>query len=98
MLKEDINDAPTEANARLIQRDTVMSGEVGFGNDVEIINQSSNTKGKTANEPQEPKAARSSFAEMTGVAAYVDKMRFSEGFKDDSEEENLEIQNATPLT
>ena len=35
---------------------------------------------------------------MAGVAAYIDKMRFSEAIKDDSEEENPEIQNATPLT
>lgn len=75
-----------------------MSGEVGFNNDVDVINQSNNSKGKNSYEPQEPKPARSSFAEMTGVAAYVDKMRFSEGFKDDSEEENPELLNATPMT
>ena len=37
-------------------------------------------------------------AEMTDVAAYIDKMRFSEAIKDDSEEENLELMNATPMT
>lgn len=35
---------------------------------------------------------------MTGVAAYVDKRRFSESFKDDSEEENPEILNDSPMT
>ena len=91
MLGEDKNISPSEVNTRLIQRDTVMSGEIGLGNDVEIINQSSNTKAKSSVDAPQQKATRSSFAEMTGVAAYVDKMRFSEGFKDESEEDNPEI-------
>jgi hypothetical protein len=33
----------------LIQRETVMSGEVGFNNDVDVINQSNNSKGKSSN-------------------------------------------------
>ena len=64
---------------------------------MEVINQPNSAK-NTPSRQQETKPARSSMAEMAGVAGYIDKMRFSEAARDDSEEENPEILNATPMT
>ena len=68
----------------------MLSDQVIFANDVEVINQS-NIATNSASRQQETKPARSSITEMVGVAAYIDKMRFSEAIGDDSEEDNPEI-------